>query len=190
MVERFLPPPPVQPYDVSTGAFVYGLLYHNTPLSSVDDIMVVIMATCFLLFIDITLRFIIEIIEFNKARKKPNTIRYVITALWFGWGSLELSNGKRKRFLISKKFRMSLFNKVAFTYPIFFTLAATSWSLPDVSIYGFRVDYMLSVLFMLIPFVSEVCSIVEKLNQIDTTAFVWYPSLVNFLKFIKEFIRP
>lgn len=85
---------------------------------------------------------------------------------------------------------MSLFNKVAFTYPIFFTLAAASWSLPNVSMYGLRVDYMLSVLFMLIPFVSEVCSIIEKLNQIDATAFSWYPQLVNLLKFVKEFIRP
>lgn len=189
MVERFLPPPP-PPSETSSGEFVYGLLYNNTPLSAVDDIMVVIMATCFLLFIDIVLRFIIEIIEFNKARGKPNNLRYIITALWFGWGSIELPNGKRKRFLISKRFRMSLFNKVAFTYPIFFTLAAASWSLPNVSMYGLRVDYMLSVLFMLIPFVSEVCSIIEKLNQIDATAFSWYPQLVNLLKFVKEFIRP
>lgn len=188
MVAQLLPP--VQYNDPSTGQFVYGLLYNNTPLNAVDDIMITILATSFLLFVDILLRFIIELIEFNKARGKPCTAWYMLTALWFGWGSVVLPNGKRKRFLISKRFRMSLFNKVALTYPIFFTLAAASWSLPDITIYGWRVDYILSILFMVIPFISEVCSIIEKLNQVDASAFFWYPKLIEFLKLVREVIRP
>lgn len=66
MVAQLLPP--VQYNDPSTGQFVYGLLYNNTPLNAVDDIMITILATSFLLFVDILLRFIIELIEFNKSQ--------------------------------------------------------------------------------------------------------------------------
>lgn len=168
---------------------IISLLYGNAPLSVSYDIVFCIVAVTILLLIDIGLRFAIELIEFNKAKGKECTPWNMFTALFLGWGSVVMSDGTRKRFLVSRSFRKSLFYKVSFEYPIFFTLAATVWSLPDIEVFGFRIDAMLSTLFMLAPMTCEAVSIIEKMNEIDKEVFSWYAKLKSFILDIKEVIR-
>jgi hypothetical protein len=177
MIEIMLPPP-------SDSILYY--LYHSTPDNAVYDIIFCILAVTILLLIDIGLRFVIELVEYNKAVGKECNTWNMLTALFFGWGSVTLQNGKKKRFLVSKAFRKSLFSKVSFEYPIFFTLAATAWSLPDVPVMGLRIDALLSMLFMLAPMSCEVVSIIEKLNELDAEAFEWFKKLRKFIKETKE----
>ena len=161
-------------------------LYHSTPDNAVYDIIFCILAVTILLSIDIVLRFVIELVEYNKAVDKECNTWNMLTALLLGWGTVTLQNGKKKRFLVSKAFRKSLFYKVSFEYPIFFTLAATAWSLPDVPVMGLRIDALLSMLFMLAPMSCEIVSIIEKLNELDAEAFEWFKKLRKFIKETKE----
>ena len=177
MIEIMLPPP-------SDSILFY--LYHSTPDNAVYDIILCILAVTILLLIDIVLRFVIELVEYNKAVGKECNAWNMLKALFLGWGAVTLPNGKRKRFLVSKAFRKSLFSKVSFEYPIFFTLAATSWSLPDVPVMGLRIDALLSMLFMLAPMSCETVSIIEKLNELDAEAFEWFKKLRKFIKETKE----
>ena len=164
-------------------------LYHSTPDNAVYDIIFCILAVTILLLIDIVLRFVIELVEYNKAVGKECTTWNMLTALFLGWGTVTLSNGKKKRFLVSKAFRKSLFSKISFEYPIFFTLAATAWSLPDVPVMWFRIDALLSMLFMLAPMTCEIVSIIEKLNELDAEAFTWFTKLRKFIKETKEVMK-
>lgn len=180
MIEIMLPPP---------HGSITSLLYGNTPLSVSYDIIFSIVTVTILLLIDIGLRFVIELIDFNKAKGKECTFWNMFTALFLGWGSVVMPDGTRKRFLVSRSFRKSLFYKVSFEYPIFFTLAATVWSLPDVEIFGFRIDAMLSTFFTLIPMACEAVSIIEKMNEIDKDVFSWYGKLKSFVKDAKEVMK-
>ena len=117
MIEIMLPPPRDS---------ILSYLYHSAPDNAVYDIIFCILAVTILLLIDILLRFVIELVEYNKAVGKECTAWNMFKALFLGWGTVTLSNGKTKRFLVSKAFRKSLFSKVSFEYPIFFTLAATA----------------------------------------------------------------
>ena len=177
MIEITLPPP--------RDSILY-YLYHSTPDNAVYDIILCILAVTILLLIDIVLRFVIELVEYNKAVGKECNTWNMFKALFLGWGSVTLPNGKKKRFLVSKAFRKSLFSKVSFEYPIFFTLAATAWSLPDVPVMGLRIDALLSMLFMLAPMSCEIVSIIEKLNELDAEAFEWFKKLRKFIKETKE----
>ena len=177
MIEIMLPPP-------RDGILYY--LYHSTPDNAVYDIILCISAVTILLLIDIVLRFVIELVEYNKAVGKECNAWNMFKALFLGWGAVTLQNGKKKRFLVSKAFRKSLFSKVSFEYPIFFTLAATAWSLPDVPVMGLRIDALLSMLFMLAPMSCEIVSIIEKLNELDAEAFEWFKKLRKFIKETKE----
>ena len=161
-------------------------LYHSTPDNAVYDIILCISAVTILLLIDIVLRFVIELVEYNKAVGKECNAWNMFKALFLGWGAVTLPNGKKKRFLVSKAFRKSLFSKVSFEYPIFFTLAATAWSLPDIPVMGLRIDALLSMLFMLAPMSCEIVSIIEKLNELDAEAFEWFKKLRKFIKETKE----
>ena len=180
MIEIILP----QPMDS-----ILFHLYHSTPDNAVYDIIFCILAVTILLLIDIVLRFVIELVEYNKAVGKECNAWNMFKALFLGWGTVTLSNGKKKRFLVSKAFRKSLFSKISFEYPIFFTLAATSWSLPDVPVMWFRIDALLSMLFMLAPMSCEIVSIIEKLNELDAEAFTWFKKLRKFIKETKEVIK-
>lgn len=180
MIEIMLPPPKDS---------ILFYLYHSAPDNAVYDIIFCILAVTILLLIDILLRFVIELVEYNKAVGKECTAWNMFKALFLGWGTVTLSNGKTKRFLVSKAFRKSLFSKVSFEYPIFFTLAATAWSLPDVPVMGFRIDALLSMLFMLAPMLCEIVSIIEKLNELDAEAFKWFKALRQFIKDTKEVIK-
>ena len=177
MIEIMLPPQ-------SDSILFY--LYHSTPDNAVYDIILCILAVTILLLIDIVLRFVIELIEYNKAVGKECNAWNMFKALFLGWGAVTLPNGKKKRFLVSKAFRKSLFSKVSFEYPIFFTLAATAWSLPDVPVMGLRIDALLSMLFMLAPMSCEIVSIIEKLNELNAEAFEWFKKLRKFIKETKE----
>ena len=177
MIEIMLPPQ-------SDSILFY--LYHSTPDNAVYDIILCISAVTILLLIDIVLRFVIELVEYNKAVGKECNAWNMFKALFIGWGAVTLPNGKKKRFLVSKAFRKSLFSKVSFEYPIFFTLAATAWSLPDVPVMGLRIDALLSMLFMLAPMSCEIVSIIEKLNELDAEAFEWFKKLRKFIKETKE----
>ena len=177
MIEITLPPQ-------SNSILFY--LYHSTPDNAVYDIILCISAVTILLLIDIVLRFVIELVEYNKAVGKECNAWNMFKALFLGWGAVTLPNGKKKRFLVSKAFRKSLFSKVSFEYPIFFTLAATAWSLPDVPVMGLRIDALLSMLFMLAPMSCEIVSIIEKLNELDAEAFEWFKKLRKFIKETKE----
>lgn len=177
MIEIMLPPQ-------SDSILFY--LYHSTPDNAVYDIILCISAVTILLLIDIVLRFVIELVEYNKAVGKECNAWNMFKALFLGWGAVTLPNGKKKRFLVSKAFRKSLFSKVSFEYPIFFTLAATAWSLPDVPVMGLRIDALLSMLFMLAPMSCEIVSIIEKLNELDAEAFEWFKKLRKFIKETKE----
>ena len=161
-------------------------LYYSTPDNAVYDIILCILAVTILLLIDITLRFVIELVEYNKAVGKKCNTWNMFKALFLGWGSVTLPNGKKKRFLISKAFRKSLFSKIAFEYPIFFTLAVTAWSLPDVPVIGMRIDALLSMIFMFAPMLCEIVSIIEKLNELDAESFEWFKKLRKFIKETKE----
>ena len=177
MIEITLPPQ-------SNSILFY--LYHSTPDNAVYDIILCILAVTILLLIDIVLRFVIELVEYNKAVGKECNAWNMFKALFLGWGAVTLPNGKKKRFLVSKAFRKSLFSKVSFEYPILFTLAATAWSLPDVPVMGLRIDALLSMLFMLAPMSCEIVSIIEKLNELDAEAFEWFKKLRKFIKETKE----
>ena len=177
MIEIMLPPQ-------SDSILFY--LYHSTPDNAVYDIILCISAVTILLLIDIVLRFVIELVEYNKAVGKECNAWNMFKALFLGWGAVTLQNGKKKRFLVSKAFRKSLFSKVSFEYPIFFTLSATAWSLPDVPVMGLRIDALLSMLFMLAPMSCEIVSIIEKLNELDAEAFEWFKKLRKFIKETKE----
>ena len=177
MIEIMLPPQ-------SDSILFY--LYHSTPDNAVYDIILCISAVTILLLIDIVLRFVIELVEYNKAVGKECNAWNMFKALFLGWGAVTLQNGKKKRFLVSKAFRKSLFSKVSFEYPIFFTLAATAWSLPDIPVMGLRIDALLSMLFMLAPMSCEIVSIIEKLNELDAEAFEWFKKLRKFIKETKE----
>ena len=177
MIEIMLPPQ-------SDSILFY--LYHSTPDNAVYDIILCISAVTILLLIDIVLRFVIELVEYNKAVGKECNAWNMFKALFLGWGAVTLPNGKKKRFLVSKAFRKSLFSKVSFEYPIFFTLAATAWSFPDVPVMGLRIDALLSMLFMLAPMSCEIVSIIEKLNELDAEAFEWFKKLRKFIKETKE----
>ena len=177
MIEIMLPPQ-------SDSILFY--LYHSTPDNAVYDIILCISAVTILLLIDIVLRFVIELVEYNKAVGKECNAWNMFKALFLGWGAVTLPNGKKKRFLVSKAFRKSLFSKVSFEYPIFFTLSATAWSLPDVPVMGLRIDALLSMLFMLAPMSCEIVSIIEKLNELDAEAFEWFKKLRKFIKETKE----
>ena len=177
MIEIMLPPQ-------SDSILFY--LYHSTPDNAVYDIILCISAVTILLLIDIVLRFVIELVEYNKAVGKECNAWNMFKALFLGWGAVTLPNGKKKRFLVSKAFRKSLFSKVSFEYPIFFTLAATAWSLPDIPVMGLRIDALLSMLFMLAPMSCEIVSIIEKLNELDAEAFEWFKKLRKFIKETKE----
>lgn len=177
MIEIILPPPKDS---------ILFYLYHSTPDNAVYDIILCILAVTILLLIDIVLRFVIELVEYNKAVGKECNAWNMFKALFLGWGSVTIQNGEKKRFLVSKAFRKSLFSKVSFEYPIFFTLAATAWSLPDVPVMGIRIDALLSMLFMLTPMSCEVVSIIEKLNELDAEAFTWFKKLRKFIKETKE----
>lgn len=181
MIEITLPPPP--PNSIA------HLLYGSTPISVSDDIILSIATVSILLCIDISLRFVIELINFNKSKGKECTFWNMFTALFLGWGGIVMPDGTRKRFLVSRTFRKSLFYKVGFEYPIFFTLSATVWSLPNVEVFGFRIDAMLSLLFALAPMACEAVSIIEKMNEIDKDAFSWYVKLKSFIKDIKEVMK-
>ena len=161
-------------------------LYDSAPDNAVYDIIFCILAVTILLLIDIVLRFVIELVEYNKAVGKECNTLNMLTALFLGWGSVTITNGKKKRFLVSKAFRKSLFSKVSFEYPIFFTLAATAWSLPDVPVIGIRIDALLSMIFMFAPMLCEIVSIIEKLNELDAEAFEWFKKLRKFIKETKE----
>lgn len=169
--------------------YITSLLYGNVPLSVVYDIIFCIITVSILLLIDIGLRFIVELINFNKAKGKECNLWNMFTALFLGWGGVRMPDGTRKRFLVSRSFRKSLFYKVSFEYPIFFTMASTVWSLPDIEIFGFRVDAMLSMLFMLAPMTCEVVSIIEKMNEIDKDVFSWYVKLKEFIRDIKGVVK-
>lgn len=177
MIEIMLPPP--------MDSILFHL-YHSTPDNAVYDIIFCILAVTILLLIDIILRFMIELVEYNKAVGKECNTWNMLTALFLGWGSVTLANGKKRRFLVSKAFRKSLFYKVSFEYPIFFILAVTAWSLPDVPVMGLRIDALLSMLFMLAPMLCEIVSIIEKLNELDAEAFEWFKKLRKFIKETKE----
>ena len=177
MIEIMLPPP------------MDSILFHlycSTPDNAVYDIIFCILAVTILLLIDIVLRFAIELVGYNKAVGKECTTWNMFKALFLGWGSVTLTNGKKKRFLVSKAFRKSLFAKLSFEYPIFFILAVTSWSLPDVPVIGIRIDALLSMIFMLAPMLCEIVSIIQKLNELDTQAFEWFKKLRKFIKETKE----
>lgn len=180
MIEIMLPP---------SHWSVTNLLFGNTPLSASYDIVFCIITVTILLLIDIALRFSIELINFNKAKGKECTVWNMFTALFLGWGTVLMSDGTRKRFLVSRAFRKSLFYKVSFEYPIFFIMAATVWSLPDIEMFGFRIDAFLSTLFMLAPMTCEAVSIIEKMNEIDKEVFSWYGKFKSFILDIKEVIR-
>ena len=161
-------------------------LYYSTPDNAVYDIIFCILAVTILLLTDIILRFVIELVEYNKAVGKECTTWNMSKALFLGWGSVTLPNGKKKRFLVSKAFRKSLFAKLSFEYPIFFILAVTAWSLPDVPVIGIRIDALLSMIFMFAPMLCEIVSIIEKLNELDAEAFEWFKKLRKFIKETKE----
>ena len=116
MIEIMLPPPKDS---------ILSYLYHSAPDNAVYDIIFCILAVTILLLIDILLRFVIELVEYNKAVGKECTTWNMFKALFLGWGTVTLSNGKTKRFLVSKAFRNSLFSKVSFENTIIFTQAAT-----------------------------------------------------------------
>ena len=177
MIEIILP----QPMDS-----ILFHLYYSTPDNAVYDIIFCILAVTILLLIDIILRFVIELVEYNKAVGKECTTWNMFKALFLGWGSVTLTNGKKKRFLVSKAFRKSLFAKLSFEYPIFFILAVTAWSLPDVPVIGIRIDALLSMIFMSAPMLCEIVSIIEKLNELDAEAFEWFKKLRKFIKETKE----
>ena len=58
MIEVILPPPKDS---------ILFYLYHSTPDNAVYDIIFCILAVTILLLIDIILRFVIELVEYNKA---------------------------------------------------------------------------------------------------------------------------
>lgn len=76
MIEIMLPPP-------SDSIFFH--LYYSTPDNAVYDIIFCILAVTILLLIDMILRFVIELVEYNKAVGKECTTWNMFKALFLGW---------------------------------------------------------------------------------------------------------
>lgn len=162
---------------------IYHAIYGAAPQSATYDIVGTMVFVSVLLFIDVALRFIIELVNYNKATNRECTFINMIKALWFGWGTVAVGE-KEQRFLVSKGFRNSLILKVALEYPALFTLAVAAYALPDLIIFGYRVDAMFSFGLSMIPVLCEISSIIEKLNELDVEALKWVDKAIKYIRSI------
>ena len=157
------------------------------PPEAVQDIMGTMFFTLALLLTDVLLRIAIECDGYIKASHKKYTVWNIITTfLWYGWGELSTSNGKKKRFLVSKGLRNALVMKITVQYPALFLFSTLSFLLPDVVVMGWRFDLMMSFVFAIIPVICELPSIIEKLNLLDADLVKIYGEFSKFVKSIRK----
>ena len=164
----------------------FDWIFSEVPAHASHDIATTIVFVAFLLMIDTSLRFLIELVEYNKAIGRPVTAWNMFRALWYGWAIVETPSGERKRFLASKNFRTSFILKAGVQYPLMFTLSGAAFLITDYQIMGYQADAFISSMFMLFPVACEITSIIEKLNELDSSTFIWFHDVVHFLKELKK----
>lgn len=166
---------------------LFGGLSSFIPTTAVADIMGTMFFTIALLLTDVLLRIAIECDGYLKAAHKKYTLWNILTTfLWYGWGELPTSNGKKKRFLVSKGLRNALVMKITVQYPALFLFSTLSFLLPDVVVMGWRFDLMMSFVFAIIPVICELTSIIEKLNLLDADLVKIYGEFSKFVKSIRK----
>lgn len=146
------------------------------------DIVGTVMFVILLVSIDVGLRIVIECLNYLKYSRKPITATHIAsTFLWYGWGDVD-----GKRFLISKGLRAALISKLGLQYPLMFVFSVWSFLLPSTVIWGWRFDYLISFIFLIIPVICEVTSIIEKLNILNADIVKLGKVILGFVRSIYE----
>lgn len=151
------------------------------------DIGSTMILTVVLVIVDVMLRLLIEATRYNKEQKKSGTIGSILfTMLWRGWGVTYYNNGKAKRYMMSKGFRNGLANKLLLQYPGFFLLSTVVYIYPDYMVMDVRIDETVSIFLMSLPVLCESMSIVENLNEIDSSAINVLNKLFSILSNLRK----
>lgn len=155
----------------------------SIPPHATVDLVDVIFLTVFLTIVDIGLRLMVECIEYNKATGRDGTIGNLFLALvWRGWKAVD-----GKRYLVSKRLRKNTIEKLVKTHLVLLLMAVCSYLIPDrITVFGFQVDEIVAHVFMMLPLIFELASIVEKVQQIDPSGFNAIGRIINYINGIRK----
>ncbi len=155
------------------------------PIQTFIDIGSAMILTMTMIIVDVLLRLLIEATRYNKDMGKSGSIASIaFTMLWRGWGVVK-HNSKNKRYMMSKRFSNGLAKKILLQYPGFFVFAAIVYIYPDYEIMDVRIDKAISVFLLSLPILCESMSIIENLNEIDSSSI----NAINKLLMIISKIR-
>lgn len=172
---------------ISPAPSIFDEIINNVPESTIRDISGTIFFVLCLLIIDISLRVSIECIRCLHFKGKSLTVKnLILTLIWYGWGEYKDKDDTIKRFLISKKFRTAVLLKMTCQYPLLFLFSYLSYSLPDFLIYSWRFDKIISSVFLLMPVICELTSIIEKLNLLNSQLIKFYFLFIRIIKDIRK----
>lgn len=155
----------------------------SIPPHAMVDLVDVIFLTVALTVVDIGLRLLYECIEYNRATNREGTIGNLFIALiWRGWQPV---NGKR--YLVSKKLRKNTIEKLVKTHVVLLLLAVVAYLIPDrITVFGVQVDEFTAHVFMMLPLLFELSSIIEKIQMIDPDGVKALGRVVNYINEIRK----
>lgn len=157
----------------------------SVPLKTLIDIGSAMILTMTMIIVDVVLRLLIEATHYNKDMGKSGSLASIVfTMLWRGWGVVKY-NSKSRRYMMSKGFRNGLAKKILLQYPGFFIFSAIVYIYPDYKIMDIRIDEVISIFLLSLPILCEAMSIIENLNEIDSSSI----NVVNKLLMIISKIR-
>lgn len=149
-----------------------------------------IFVTLQLIFVDTFLRVLVEARNFNIAMNREVSCKNMVkTILWQGWGSVDTGIG-RKRFLMSRRLRVDMTEKLIQTYPWIFVLSFIVLMLPDVEMLVFgRIDVLLSTLLYMTPVFIELASCVENMIELEMVKTRWFKRAIELVKKLVAFVK-
>lgn len=152
------------------------------PPHAIVDVVDAIFLTLILTIIDIGFRILYECIKYNIDTGREGSLKNLIFALWRGWKKV---NGKR--YLVSKNLRQQTVEKLVKTHLVMFIIAISAYLIPDrITVFGVQVDEWVAHVFMMLPILFEIASIIEKIQMIDPKGVKALDKIVVYINKIRK----